>query len=222
MIDVDLDDFDEWIAGQAEPIGEPGPNGWVITDDSEANGVAIGLRLAEQERDRLKAIARHQESLIAEWLALRLKPVNDRINRKTEQLISYRRHREEQDPKLAATYHLPAAELKRRKGTTVVEDGDTDVFAAWIEDTRFDQLVTTTVKVAKAEVSRAVKAGELVAASPDDTGRIDLVDPTTGEVVPGVWLTRNDDTYSVTTNRPVTLDDGLEDTTDPGPQEESC
>lgn len=155
---------------------------WVCDDDDKAGWALRKLAAAEAERERIKRLAQAEIARIEAWATDADRQVARDVDFFTSQLIGYRRRLEASDPKLPKTYKLPAGSIARRAGRTSVKVVDERAFVEWAYEAKPDAL-TMRPKVSA------------LADYPDTSGYI--VDPDTGEQVPGVERVRGDDHYEV-------------------------
>ena len=133
-------------------------------------------RTAKAEVDRIEAWHVHQSAaLVAD------------TNYFTGLLTEYARV--ERDAHDRKTVSLPHGTIKSRAGGERVDVTDADAFVAWAERSA-PTLVRVRVEPDKAAVKAAFTGDP-------ETGAV--LDPTTGEVVPGVSITRTEITYTIET-----------------------
>lgn len=176
-----------------------GRDGFTVTDDQQARWAARILRRERAEVDRIRRNATHARQEVMDAAAIliadieadehdQLAPHLKQVERFENLLIDYRRHLEDQDPKLAGTYRFVGGAVKRVKGRESVEVVDADGFVAWAEQSA-PGLLRTKVEIDK----QAVKDAPLNRT--EDGLLFDGVG--SGEVVPGVRIVTGDDTYTV-------------------------
>ncbi len=153
---------------------------WRVDGDKTA-GWALGkLAAARAEQARLQANADELIDTIRYQLGLDLKPVEDRAAFFESCLIEYRRSLEADNPDLPKTYKLPLGALKRRAGRVSTKVTEPDDLVSWL-------LNRDLWDACKIEPSvSAVKA-----VFPD------LVDPESGELLPGIHFEVGPESYTV-------------------------
>lgn len=163
---------------------------WTIDGEATATWALRRLAAARAELARIEDRFADERDRLDRWATDASRgPLHD-ADFFTDKLIEYRRQLEAADPKLRATYPLPGGALKRRKGSQSVEVTDEASFVEWA--------TTNAPRLLTVAPSKAAIREDLVVAD-EETGA--LVDPTTGEQVPGVTRSRGADTYSVTTEQ---------------------
>lgn len=164
--------------GQTDPPTET-PEGWQgVTDDALAAWAIDRIAAYTAERDRIRANAKaYIEQIQADAIADEA-PLNDKIGWFTGEVIAYY-HGLPDPPK---TYKLPNGQIVRRAGRESTQVTDEEAFIEW----------------AATNAPAAVKLSPLVSGLPKwghtDDGLIVSPD---GEPVPGVRVTRGDDTVTV-------------------------
>lgn len=185
-----------WLDSEGVP-GEPGERGgtivqsdaekpetpWNISGDRTATWALRKIAEAEAELRRIKDAADQEIKRVSAW--------RDRAGRQPQRTADFFRDRlreylraliEEGKVKLTSkgggTYKLPAGDLTRRAGSTSVEFYDEEAFIAWALDNR--------TELVKIEARKQATKDALLAK--EDDGDLILLDPETGEVVPGVHI----------------------------------
>lgn len=167
--DVDLDDPEQ-------------RERWRVDGDKTATWALGKLKAARAEAERLRANAKELIEEIQFQLGLDLKGPEDDASFFESALIEYRRTLEDANPKLPKTYKLPLGRLKTRVGSKSTLVSDPDALVAWLTEHGKTEAV-------KAE-PRVSVVKELFP---------ELVDPESGERLPGVEFLMGDDTYTVET-----------------------
>lgn len=161
---------------------------WAIDGDATATWALRRLAAARAELARIEDRHADERNRLDRWATDASRgPLHD-AEFFTGKLIDYRRQLEAADPKLRATYPLPGGSVKRRKGSQQVEVTDEASFVEWATANAPRLLAVAPSKAA---------IREALVVTDEETGI--LVDPATGEQVPGVTRPRGADTYSVTT-----------------------
>lgn len=175
----------------ADELGDDAPIGytataqqhWEIDGDNTAMWAIDKIHTATEERDRIRRNAQHQIEQI-QAKALRDEAGSTRtIEFMTGKLIAYRRHLEQDNPKMPKTYRLANGDLTVRAGRASVKVIDESAFVDWATDNRPSALTYKPKVSALKDMDRAEDGS--------------LVDPDTGEIIPGVLEVTADPTYSV-------------------------
>lgn len=156
---------------------------WEIDGDNTATWALRKLAQQRDELDRIDAAADAEIARIKAWQEDAKRPVERAAAFFEGKLISYRRRLEAANPKLPKTYKLPAGDIAVRAGRPSVKVTDETAFVAWAIDNAPDALSYRPKVSALKDMDRA------------DDGH--LVEPETGELVPGVVEVTADPTYSV-------------------------
>lgn len=156
-----------------------------ITDDTLAQWALGKLSAYTAERDRIRRNAQAEVERIQAKALADEKPITDKIDHWTQELIGYRHRLEADRPDLAKTYKLPGGNLVRRAGRKSTVVRDSAAFVEWA------------IKAAPAALNISPLVSVLTPAHGfirTDEGAIVTAD---GEAVPGVEIVTADDTYSV-------------------------
>lgn len=163
---------------------------WRITGDSTATWALRKVREAEAELTRIQDAANAEFAKVEDWT----KRARRRHVRTAEFFRNHLREYlraliEDGQVKLTAkgggTYTLPTGNLTRRAGSPSVEFYDEEAFIAWALDNR-TELVN--IEARKAATKESLLAKELPADDLEGDTVVVLLDPDTGEVVPGVRI----------------------------------
>lgn len=182
---------DQAAEALADDLGDDAPIGrtataqqhWQIDGDKTAMWAIGKIHDATEERDRIRRNAQHQIEQI-QAKALRDETGSTRtIEFMTGKLIAYRRQLEQENPRLPKTYRLANGDLCVRAGRPSVKVIDESAFVDWASDNRPSALTYKPKVSALKDLDRA------------DDGH--LVDPETGEIIPGVVEITADPSYSV-------------------------
>lgn len=173
-------DLDAWLLEPPEgmeplPSDDEGRERWTITDDAAATWAVRTYAAAQEERGRIRQAAQAEIDRIQRWAeAADCGPART-VEVMTGKLADYHRALAEQADregrKFPAGYKLAAGTIKRNPGRPKVEVLDETAFTDWA------------VANWPAAVTRRPAVSAL-ADLPDDDGR--LIDPASGEPVPGV------------------------------------
>ena len=145
--------------------------------------MAANTKLASEQTDVILAAIESHLIPIREWLATEEKRLGQSAAFFEFLLEQYHRTVVGEDPKRLSV-KLPHGVLESRKKADVW-DFDETVFLAWAETHAVDL-----VKVADPTIDKAQAKKSLVMSStPDASGRHTCIDPLSGEVVPGVFVT---------------------------------
>lgn len=159
---------------------------WEITDDDAANWALRKVSRAQHEIKRLRDAANHEIEHIRDWLDQATGTQATTIRFFESKLIDYRRRLEDENADLAKTYKLPGGELCRRSGRTRTTVTDEIAYISWAVDNFPDAVAYRPLTTPLTRDDRFTVT---------ETGA--LLDTTTGEIVPGVVVSRGDETYSV-------------------------
>lgn len=107
---------------------------WRIDGDNTASWALRKLAAMEAERDRIRRAAQAEIDRVQAWATAAEAGPNRAIEFFTGKLIDYRRDLEEQNPKLAKTYKLPAGDIAVRAGRPSVKVVDESAFVDWAVD----------------------------------------------------------------------------------------
>lgn len=170
------DDLQDHLIAAAEPASSP--DGFRVHDESSAEWA---LRVVAKHRRRLAAhedVAKATIEHTNEWLDGQRKRYLDSTEHLLGLLESYHRQVLDENPK-ARTLQLPSGTLKARKAPDVVDVTDVDAFVAWAE-AGHDELLRIKTDPDKPKIRSLL--------GHDETDGV-LVDPATGERVPGLaWV----------------------------------
>jgi phage host-nuclease inhibitor protein Gam len=178
---TDLDDF------RLDRYPEPTPDerdGFAITDDDLAEWALRKLAAYRSEIARIQARAKDEIETVKMWEHDRTKSLFGHVAFMESALIDYRRRLELTDPKLPQTYHLTAGAITRRKGSRHIVIHDPEAFEEWAWVNKRDALKVV------ARVSNLTEGTWTV-----DEELAVIVNPETGETVPGVRVERDPDQY---------------------------
>lgn len=160
-------------AVDAEPIPPDGLE--------QANRMLLRVARADRDEQTIRDVAAAQIAQVERWRDAELGRIESRRSWATNALRSFHAAVIAADP-TRKTISLPAGTLKARKAGERIEYTDTDAFLAWARKHCPDAIRT------KYEPDKT-KAKQLLRV-PDYTdsadGRASVVDPSTGQVVPGV------------------------------------
>lgn len=158
---------------------------WAITDDVVARWAFRKLNAAQAEQARIRADAQAEIDRVTAWAEQAAAgPAHDAAFF-TAKLVEYRRTLEAANPKLPGSYKVATGTIKRNPGQPSTKVVEKDRFVAW----------------ALTNAPAALKHEPLVSAMADwprkDLSEVTvIVDPSSGEVVPGVEVVEGDATYS--------------------------
>lgn len=183
----------------AQPLGEyPSPTDPVIaqeererfqiTDDKQAAWAMRKLAAIRKRQAEVSGIADLERERIAAWETQQIEALSGDTAYFTGLLVQYART--ERDANDRKSVVLPHGSVKSRAGSRRVEIVDADAFTVWAQKNA-PTLVRVRVEPDKAAIRAAI---------PDDVMRATNplpVDSTTGEVMPGVSITRSEITYTV-------------------------
>lgn len=156
---------------------------WAIDGDNTATWALRKLAAQRDEIDRIDAAADAEILRVKQW-AEDAKRQPERAAAFFEaKLIDYRRRLEAENPNLPKTYRLPAGDIAVRAGRSSVKVTDESAFVDWAQDN------------APHALTYKPKVSGLKGMDRADDGH--LVEPETGELVPGVVEVTADPTYSV-------------------------
>jgi len=144
------------------------------------------LAAAEAEIDDAKTLAASEIARVEQWYdEVTRRPARD-VEFFRGLLIDYMRSRHAEDPK-CKTVKLPAGTLTARAGQPKIDATDIEALKAYA-DTLDDEYRSSIIRT-KYEANVSGMKGLLVPKDEGDPLGAPLVDPSTGEVVPGVvWL----------------------------------
>lgn len=177
MSNTTVDALEAWLDSHRElPETDTEPSsGFAIADDNAAVWALRKLRTARTELDRIEALHAAETERLDAWATDASATPAKTVDAMTYLLTEYRRRLEAENPGRPGGYKLPGGVLKRAKATPRLTITDVADLADWCEAHAPD-LVTTETKVSASGVKKLIEHDEL--------GR--WVDPTTGEVIPGV------------------------------------
>lgn len=176
----------EALAADRDDLATPeARQAWTIDGDNTATWALRKLAAQRAEIDRIDAAADAEIARVKAW-AEEAKRGPERAATFFEgKLITYRRDLEDADPNLPKTYRLPAGDLIVRAGRTSVKIIDESALIDWMLDHKPSAL---TYKPKVSGLKDLPRSGE------------QIIDPGTGEAVPGVIELVADPTYSVKPN----------------------
>lgn len=183
MTDLDSDDLFEDLI-DTEPPAESPTQPWRVGSDRDANRILRSIGVLRAERERIKADFTAEIRELQDRKTTKVGVLDRKLARREALLFDYRRQLEVENPDLPKTYTLARGAIARRKAAAGIKVTDTRAFILWaalnerLDLFRGDPVLTSMKK------------------DLDLTGE-KVVDPKTGEVVPGVEPTHPDDTYSV-------------------------
>lgn len=184
LSDQDAADMADLWGDDAPDIGRTAQSqaGWEPGGDREAEWAIDMVLRGETERDRIRANAQAAiERIQAKALRDEARSVRT-VEFFTSKLIGYRRRMEAENPKLDKTFHLANGDLCVRAGRKSVQVDDESAYIDWAIESA-PQAVTYKPKVSGLK--------DL----PRQDGQI--IDPSSGEPVPGVREVVGSPTYSV-------------------------
>jgi len=173
-------DLDEWMA-DAIPEPPTGDAAFTIDDDAKATWAFRKRRGHAAELDRLRGLASTERAKIDAWEADATSGLVSRLEWFDGMLEGYYRHLQLDDPDVPKSYRVPGGTIGRRKLPDTLEVTGEDEAVLWALTNRPDLTVT---RLAKPAAKKVLEAIDLAGASPG--ARLELVDPDTGEVVPGL------------------------------------
>lgn len=180
----EIEDPNAWMEEEHD-----GVTPWHIRNSVDAAEAMRRARFFQAQIDDLAAVKLAQIDQVDRWYAKEVAKV-------TPKLDKYRIPLERFSDEKEASLSYPAGKLNRRKGSEVVEVEDEDAFVAWAMDNDFDKLVRMPdpkPMAAKDEIKKAVqKDGPLVLGASGE-----LIDYDTAEVVPGIWIKRNEPSHKL-------------------------
>lgn len=185
----DLQDFlDREFTDAPEQTGR-----WRIDSVEKADWAIARLRRHEQRRAAARAAALAMTERITRWLEREEHDVDSRAEGLWQMLREYHRDILEVDPR-RKTVRLPSGTLVSRAGRwrTVVEDPD--ALIAWLKENRpedWREFIKVSEKVVLAAMAAEFERVE------KDTGEAVVMDPATGEALPGVHAEREERTFDV-------------------------
>jgi hypothetical protein len=175
----------------------------ILEDDDDQDSDPGGLPLAERALRRLRRIkwrmAENETVLIDAqmWLAAENAPLLEEAARLKAWLADWMAARLQADPRGPKTVTLPSGEVTSINGGLKVDLTDPTAFLAWAS-ANAPALIRSpepppppAPMVDKNAVKAAVGTALMVLTDPSQPGTHHLVDPGTGEAVPGVVLTRD-------------------------------
>lgn len=181
----DLDDFEDGEA--AEHLAD-----WTIEELDGATWAARKLAIKRTKRDKIKALYRDQKAILDKWLADETRRLEDDARFFEGRLEAFHRAAIELDPK-ALTIPLPnGSTLSSLKGKLAVDVDNMAELVAWAEaNEKTDELL----RYPEPEPDK-VALGKYGSKAGDEPGEYPAVDEETGEVLPGVTITRRPRSYT--------------------------
>ncbi len=182
-----------YLAAEVPPDGAPDLDDdetaalWQVADDFAANWALRKVGQANRELVRLQEAAEHEIAAINQWLEAASAPHLRTVSFFTGRLVDYRRHLEDENPDLPLTYKLPGGALTRRAGRARTVLLDEDALVEWATANHPEAVAR------KALPSKVTRADRFTT---NENG--DVVDTSTGEIVPGLRVTVGGPTYGVT------------------------
>lgn len=155
---------------------------WVVENDDMAGWAFRKIARAETERSRIRQDAAAEIARIEAWAADAERTVDHDVQFFTGKLIEYRRMLEDRDPDLPKTYKTPLGSIARRAGRSKVNVINEAAFVEWAQEALPDALTM------KPRVSALSDFADM-------SGH--LIDPVSGEKVPGVERVTSPDRYEV-------------------------
>lgn len=165
---------------------------WQCDSDDKAAWCFRKLAAIRAEKDRIKAAADAEIARIEAWRTDATSSLAHDESFFVVQLIAYRHRLEAENPNLPKTYKLPTGSLARRRNPGQTYIGDEAAFVAWAAEHCPGALTPKLGPV------RGWDRAEL------EDGESALVNPETGEIVPGVRVLPGQDRIDV---RPAALAD---------------
>lgn len=158
-----------------------------VSDDSGATWAMRKLAALRQRQAEINTIAEQEYLRIEAWRHQQTDNLTADINYFTGLLTEYARQEREVHGRKSIT--LPHGTIKSRSGSKRIEVTDEPAFLAWAR-----QHAPTLIRVREEPDKAAIKASFPAAM----LAEVDvLVDRDTGEVIPGVQLSRAETTYTV-------------------------
>lgn len=183
-----------------------------LDDTGDPAADAHGLPLAERALRRLRRIKwrlAENETVLLDaqlWLATENAPLLEEEARLQAWLADWMTARLAADPRGPKTITLPSGELSSISGGLKVDVTDTGAFTTWASANN-PTLVRAPEPppppppaVDKNAVKAAVGTTLMILSDPSQPGTHHLIDPTTGEAVPGITLVRDPRTTRVKTS----------------------
>lgn len=171
-----------------------------VTFSFEDEAVAVDLSLAENV-DRILAALRIRRRRVAEYERVHavrvadMEAQRDKVRRENDtswledQLASYHAARLRDDHR-CKTITLPSGTLKARKAPDSLVVDDAETVLSWAHDLA-PEMIRTRVEVDKTAAKRRLR--------PSPVGDGSVVDPSSGEVVPGLTWAEGETTYRAVT-----------------------
>ena len=180
-----LDPIEYDSAFTVAPEGEERER-FVVQDDSQAAWAMRKLMALRKRQADIDALAEEEAARIGSWHLHASSGLVADTNYFTGILTEYaRKQRDDFDRK---SISLPYGTVKSRASSRRVEVTDADAFIAWARTN-----APTLIRVKEEPDKAAIKA------SFDSSSNL-IVDPSTGEVVPGVAVAVSDTTFTIETN----------------------
>jgi len=173
-------DLGDWLADAHPEPADTSP-GFRVDSDDLATWAFRKRRSHQRELDRLRGLAAAERAKIDAWEADVTAGPTSRIEFFDGALEGYYRHLQQADPDLPKSYRVPGGTIGRRKLPDTLEVAGEDEAVAWALTNRPE---LTATRLAKPAAKKALEAIDLADALPG--ARLELVDPDTGEVVPGL------------------------------------
>lgn len=166
-----------------DEIGRPDdPDTFTVDSDNAADWVMRKAAKATAEIARIDAMAAERIETIARWAQDAKAAHESTLGWARGLLADYHQRVLSEDPK-RKTLDLPTGRVKSRTLKAAPEVADVEAFLSWAGDS---ELVRVKREPAKAEINKRLKvAGDQV------------LDPETGEVVPGLGVTAAHTTFTV-------------------------
>jgi len=174
----------EALAADGPDIGqtEEARQAWRIDGDNTAVWALRKLAAQEAEIERIRRTAQAEIERVQAWALTAENGPARAADFFRSKLIDYRRRLEADNPALPKTYRTPAGDIAVRAGRTSVKVIDESQFVDWAVDHKPSAL---TYKPKVTGLKDFPRSGE------------QIIDPETGEAVPGVASHTADPTYSV-------------------------
>lgn len=160
---------------------------FMITDDAAASWALRKLAALRKRQAELDAVAASELRRVEEWHLSESGKLTVDATYFTAILTEYARAQRETGRK---SITLPTGVIKSRTSSARVDVQDVDQFLAWATPN-----APSLIRVRREPDKAAMKAALTV-----DGGKV--IDPTTGEIVPGVTAVQPETTYTITTEEP--------------------
>lgn len=178
------DDLDLALLADGPDLGdEEARERFRITDDDLASWAIRKLDFAGKEKARIEQACHAEIERIRAHMERAIAGPDHDISFFTARLVEYRRDLELLDPKLPKTYRVATGAISRKAGRKSTKVTDQDAFTQWALDHT------------PAALEYVPRVSALTGWPRTEDGRV--IDPESGEIVPGVETVTGEDSYSV-------------------------